>query len=265
MALPPHAQEWMNRAEIDYIGPFVKAWAAFNAWYRQASGADKERAMLNFIVSHANSRLRMRCIPLLGPDNATTEAMALKQAVGDLHNRLDAIQFEVTRKNGGQERVSLREVCLRPHDLQNESWNRNSHEYRARKVQGGGIEVTVTATASGAVKFQHLQADYRPNDLYAVPDFAANLSAAQQVNLRRFYDGCNPRPMTDLVLGDGPELPLGIVTFRCTQAQLLAGLVETIYTMRNALLHGEATPDPELLASYEPAYRIVMTFLGSVR
>ena len=36
MALPPHAADWMNHAEIDYIGPFVKAWAAFNAWYRHA-------------------------------------------------------------------------------------------------------------------------------------------------------------------------------------------------------------------------------------
>lgn len=43
MTLPPHAQEWMERAEIDYIGPFVKAWAAFNAWYRTASGEARER------------------------------------------------------------------------------------------------------------------------------------------------------------------------------------------------------------------------------
>ncbi len=39
MPLPPHAQDWMNRAEIDYIGPFIKAWAAFNAWFRHASGS----------------------------------------------------------------------------------------------------------------------------------------------------------------------------------------------------------------------------------
>lgn len=263
MALPPHAQEWMNRAEIDYIGPFVKAWAAFNAWYRQASGARTERAMLDYIISHTNSRLRMRCIPMLGPANVTTEGMGLKQAIGDLHNRLDAIHFEVTRKNGARERVSLREVCLQQRSLQNELWNRNSHEYRARQVQAG-IEITVTATASNTVRFQHVQATYLPNDVYADATFA-DLSQAQQANLRRFYDGCNPRPMTDLVMGNGPDLPLGVVTFRCTPAQLLAGLVETIYTMRNALLHGEVAPDPEVTAAYEPAYRIVMAFLGCVR
>lgn len=65
MALPPHAHEWLERAEIDYIGPFVKAWAAFNAWYRNDSGQAQERAMLNFAIRDANSRLRRRLLPLL--------------------------------------------------------------------------------------------------------------------------------------------------------------------------------------------------------
>lgn len=265
MAFPPHAQDWMDRADIDYIGPFVKAWAAFNAWYRQASGEAQERAMLNFIIANGNSRLRRRCIPLFQAGNVTAEAAQLKQAVGDLHIRLDAIHFEVTRKNGAQERVSLREVCLRPKPLGNETMTRNSHEYRAQKIAGGDIEITVTAQASGAIRFQHTQAEYLPNDVYALPAFTANLSGAQQNNLRRFYDDCNPRPMTDLVLGGGPALQAGSVTLQCQPAELLAGLVETIYTMRNALLHGEVAPDPEVLACYEPAYRIVMTFLGCVK
>ena len=49
MALPPRAVAWMNRADIDYIGPFVKAWAAFNTWYRDASGQTQERAMLQYV------------------------------------------------------------------------------------------------------------------------------------------------------------------------------------------------------------------------
>jgi hypothetical protein len=255
----------MNRAEIDYIGPFVKSWAAFNAWYRQASGEAQERAMLNYIVSHANSQLRRRGLPLFREDNNTAESITLKQAIGDLHIRLDAIHLEVTRKSGLSERVSLREVCLRPFNLQNETQTRNSHEYRARKIAGGVIEITVTALASGNVRFQHTQPEYNPVDVYGLPTYAANLSNAQQLNLRQFYDACNPRPMTDLVLGGGPPLQAGSIVLQCTPADLLAGLVETIYTMRNALLHGEVDPDPLVLACYEPAYRIVMTFLGCVR
>ena len=55
------------------------------------------------------------------------------------------------------------------------------------------------------------------------------------------------------------------MTLQCTPEDLLAGRVETIYTMRNALLHGEVDLDPEVLACYEPAYRIVMPFLKSIQ
>jgi hypothetical protein len=52
--------------------------------------------------------------------------------------------------------------------------------------------------------------------------------------------------------------------FQCTNEDLLAGLVETLYAMRNALLHGEVDPDEQVLACFEPAYRIVTCFLRSI-
>lgn len=265
MPLPPHAQEWMNRAEIDYLGPFVKAWAAFNAWYRVASGEAQERAMLEFVISNPNSTLRRRVLPLLTDANTTAEAQSLKQAICDLQLRLDAIHFEVTRK-GIRERVSLRAVCIRPRHLNNEYRNRNSHEYRAARIAGGDIRITVTTIATGAARFQHTQSQYDPNEVYALPAFAANLSEAQRINLREFYDGCNPRPMSDLVQGGrGPALGVGAMQFQCTAEDLSAGLVETIYMMRNALLHGEVDPDIQILVCYEPAYRIVMQLLNCIR
>lgn len=264
MALPPHAIDWMQGAEIDYLGPFVKAWAAFNAWYRHDSGEAQERAMLNYAISNHNSRLRRRVLPLLQDANATADSQALKQAVCDLQIKLDAIHFEVTRKNGGAERVSLRQVCIRPRPINNESRTRNNHEYRVRKIAGGEIEITVTATAARAVRFQHVQQNYAPDNVYVQAGFLA-LSGAQQVTLRELYESCNPRPMVDLVQGGGPALQAGVMAFQCTQEDLLAGLVETIYTMRNALFHGEVDPDPQVLACYEPAYRIVMQFLKAIQ
>ncbi|MCA3740269.1 hypothetical protein [Phenylobacterium sp.] len=262
MALPPHARDWMNRAEIDYIGPFVKAWAAFNAWYRDASGQARERAMLNFAVSNANSRLRRRGLPLLENGNVTAEAGALKQAIFDLHLKLDAIHFEITPK-GLPERVSLRTVCITPREFQDEQTVSYNYIFRARKVAGGHIEVTVTGP-TGNVRFQHTQERFEPALVYARPEFAANLTAAQQLTLRTFYDGCNPRPMRDLVQGGGPVLTVAAMDFQCTPQDLLAGLVETVYAMRNALLHGEVDPDEHVLACYEPAYRIVMSFLRCI-
>lgn len=265
MALPPHAWEWMNRAEIDYIGPFVKAWAAFNAWYRHDSGQATERAMLDFAIRHHNSRLRRHVLPLLVNGNGTAEAERLKLAICDLQQKLDAIHFEVTRK-GRRERVSLREVCINPPvNWRGDQQDRSGQRYAACKVQGGQYEIKVTSIRTGQVKLSYVQASYDPNEVYALPDFTNNLSDSQRTTLRQFYDACNPRPMTDLVQGGGPALDISTMQFQCTAEELLAGLIETLYAMRNALLHGEVDPDEEVLACYEPAYRILISFLERIR
>jgi hypothetical protein len=77
--------------------------------------------------------------------------------------------------------------------------------------------------------------------------------------------GVNPRPMTDLMSGSGGPISAGDVEFRCSDIQLFAGLIEIIYAMRNALLHGELQPHDQAFAAYEPAYRIVMRFLDTLR
>ena len=137
--------------------------------------------------------------------------------------------------------------------------------YAARKVQGGQYEITVTSIRTGQVKFTYVQVHYDPNEVYALPEFINNLSEPQRTTLRQFYDACNPRPMTDLVQGGGPALDISTMQFQCTAEDLLAGLVETLYAMRNALLHGEVDPDEQVLACYEPAYRIVMCLLERIR
>ena len=208
--------------------------------------------MLNFAIRDNNSRLRRRVLPLLEHDNTTAEAERLKQAICDLQLQLDAIQWEVSPK-GNVERVSLREVCIAPKHLQHEQIDRNGQRFTARKIAGGHIEVTVASLNTGNVKFQVVQQRYDPATVYAEQGFTANLSDAQQLRLREFYDGCNPRPMVDLVHGGGPQLQVSTMQFQCTPEELLAGLVETLYAMRNALLHGEVDPDEQVLACFDPA------------
>ncbi len=218
--------------------------------------------MLEYVKGRPNA-VRREILPLLREDNDTAEALSFKQAVYDLHQSLDSIQFEVTRK-GVNERISLRTVCIRPTPLQEKRLEHRNHEFKAAKVQGGAIEITVKSLHTGDVKFQHTQAQYDPNAVYTLPGFI-NLSERQHTTLRQFYDGCNPRPMCDLVRGDGPVLAIVAMQFQCSAEDLLSGLVETIYAMRNALLHGEVDPDPRVLACYEPAYRIVRQFLTRIQ
>ena len=262
MALPPHAADWMNRAEIDYIGPFVKAWAAFNAWFRDASREAQERAMLNWVKNQPNA-VRRGILPLLRDDNDTTDALAFQQAVSDLQQRLDSIYLEIMRK-GFRERVSLRTVCIYPRHFNNERIEHRRYEFTVRRVAGGHTQVRVASVTNGEERFNETQERYDPDSLYALPTFR-NLSNDQQTRLRGLYNSCNPRPMIDLLRNGAPPLQIAAVEFQCTDEELFSGLLETIYSMRNALLHGEVEPDPTVLGCYEPAYRIVMHLLSCVR
>ena len=262
MPLPPHAAGWKNRSEMDYIGPFVKAWAAFNAWYRHTSGASRERDMLDYVKNQPNSA-RRNILPLFDIANVTAEALRLRQAIYDLHRSLDGVELEVT-KNQRTERISLRSVCIAPRALQNAQRTRHIHEYKVSRVQGGEIEISVTSLNSGRVKFLFRQQIYNPDEVYGFEGFVHDLSAAQKTTLQSFYDGCNPRPMRDLLHGDGPGLVIVGTRFQCSRDELFFGLIETIYAMRNALLHGEVDPDAQVLSCYEPAYRIVVFFLDAI-
>ena len=155
MPLPSHATEWMERAEIDYIGPFVKAWAAFNAWYRDASGKAQERDRLEYVKSEPNP-VRRGILPLLRKNNTTAEAKNFQNAVCDLQRSLDAISFEVKPK-GVKELISLRAVCIRPNPFQQQQVKYRNHEFKVDKVQGGEIEITVKSLKTNKVKLKYRQ------------------------------------------------------------------------------------------------------------
>ena len=110
-------------------------------------------------------------------------------------------------------------------------------------MQGGHIQISVRSLQTQRVRLQHTQVEYNPAELYGLRGFAEDLSEAQRTTLRQFYDGCNPRPMRDLLRGDEEPLTIGPAEFRCSPDDLLCGLIETLYSMRNALLHGEVDPD----------------------
>ena len=91
------------------------------------------------------------------------------------------------------------------------------------------------------------------------------LSLTQQTQLKACYQWCNPRPMTDLLNNDETPIAVGTITFTCTCEDLFGGIVETIYRMRNMLLHGELKPHDAALACYQPAYHLLRQMLRECR
>lgn len=257
MPMPREVGDWIARAEIDYLGPFVSAWAAFNAWYRHASNSTKDYEGLLHVRTRQNS-VRNAILPYLDPLTADTpEAAAFKQQIAALHGVLEAHRLETDYK-GKTEHVSLRSVPLSngPQLPQDTTYSRIC--YRVTKENGTWIS-TVT-NRQGVETSRIEQVDYDLAGLTNHADFVT-LPGTGQGQLRALYADCNPRPMNDLLVGNEQAIQCGTIPFRCSAQDLFSGVVITIYRMRNMLLHGELSPHTAALGCYGPAYQIVRSML----
>ena len=263
---------WFERAEIDYIGPFVKAWASFNAWFRHACGNRRDFVGLRYVKEHANP-VRSAVIPLLRaartaghgtvlPDEE--RAQKFKLLVRDLHVALDNFQIEVAREDV-LERISFRSVCLGRGPNLPQTQDAYGLRYRVEKIAGGRWKCTVRSAINNADIRANIEVDtFDVVVLEGRPQYRG-ISQAQRAFLIGLFRSCDPRPLSDMFVGNGPSIIAGDVEFRCTDEQLFCAIIEVVYAMRNALLHGELQLHPHAFAAYEPAYRIVMKFLDALR
>lgn len=268
--LPQNARLWKERAEIDYIGPFVKAWAAFNAWFREEAGTRRDREGLEYVKVRVNP-IRSEILPLLtsvnfGQDGRvhpdTEAAQELKLLIGDLHRFLEQFHIEVPREDGGLERISFTAVALKQRANLPQTLVSRGITYRVDRQNGSWICTVVNNAGVTTTTIAH--ANYDEAILVADAQFVA-LSGTGKAHLSGLYRSCCPRPMTNLLVGNEPPIRAGEIEFRCTSEELFLGLIEVIYSMRNSLFHGELQPDERAFRTYEPAYRIVMKFLACVR
>jgi hypothetical protein len=269
--LPTSAQLWLERADIDYIGPFVKAWASFNAWFRHASNSAKDVEGLRY-VRHQPNPVRNAIMPLLRdvqrdnhgkpvPDDESSQKFKL--LVRDLHVCLENYHIE-TQRDGKVERISFHSVCLGRGPNLPQRIEHYGFRYCVEKANSRWKSTIVSTATHGNVKATIEQDEFDIGSLQDHSQFAI-LSIPQRAHLLDLYKRCDPRPFTDLFVGSLGPIVAGGIEFKCSNQDLYMALIEVIYSMRNALLHGELQPTEQAFAAYEAAYRIVMRFLDCLR
>src|SRR5665213_3303477 len=218
----------MSLSEVDYLGQFVKAWLAFNAWYRSAYTEPRDRIIIEEFKWQPNpvaNKLR----PLLSAIESE-ESQQFRSDIGLLHHRLQNYEIH-TGKGSEKERISLENIYLRnlpPCRKQSESYG---YKFVVERVGTGHVTVNVTN---------------------------------QQGFLRALYREASPRQFANLTVGSDPAIKCGSFDFRCTAGALFAGTVEAVYMMRCTLFHGELMPTREANACYEPAYYLIRRFLHAI-
>jgi hypothetical protein len=255
---------WEQLSAVDYLGAFVNAWLAFNAWYRSAYNENQDRKIINEFKWQP-SVVRSKIIPLLTA--SSEEAEQLRADVGLLHHRLENFHLH-SGKDPNKERITLTNVYLRENVPTSQTTNIYGLTFEVSPGGAGVSPKQVTSKVSnrrGAVLLFFTQPSFDPAELEANADFQSNLNANQRGQLLALYRNVNPKIIGDLLtMGQLTPIKCGAHDFKCTPDELFAGFGEVIYLLRCCLFHGELVPSREASACYEPAYHIVRRFLQSI-
>lgn len=254
--------EWLRMSEVDYLGQFVKAWLAFNAWYRSAYTESQDRKIINEIKWQANpvlSKLR----PLL--ETESEEAEQFRAEIGLLHHRLERYELH-SGKDSEKVQITLCNVYLQDKGPFSEPLQRNGITFLVERQAGGQMRIDVRRGTT--IKLQHTQNKFDLADLESQTAYQS-LNTNQQITLRQLYSRAAPKWIANLMTHrdldpNTREIKCGAYPFNCGRDALYAGVVEVIYQMRCTLFHGELIPTKEAIACYEPAYRLVRRFLDCV-
>lgn len=254
-------RKWLEQADVDYIGPFVKAWLAFNAWYRSVYTHRTDREILDDLRWNPNV-VRNHVVPLLV--GSGEEAEQLRDPIGHLHHRLERYHIH-SQHRGDWERITFTSVFLRSQPQTAQSRNRYRCSFAVTPGNGNPVPLTVTIAQNGNGNriFNLTQNRFDIDELQRDPDFQ-RLTPDQRGTLLSLYRRLNPRLIADLTNNGGSPIRCGAYDLHCSCEDLFAGLCEIIYSLRCCLFHGELVPDREAIACYEPAYRIVRRFLASI-
>lgn len=247
---------WLSLSEIDYLGQFVKAWLAFNAWYRSAYDAKQDRIIINEIKWQPNQILN-KLRPLL--TNGSEEAQQFRAEIGLLHHRLENYELH-SGKGNEKQRITLTNIYLKDNPPKVQSQEHRKWSLKVERLSSGNIKTEVKDSKDVSV-LQHQQARFDLTDLEAQQSFQKSLTQNLQGILRQLYKDVVPVHICNLLEGQSQPIQCGAYEFRCERDSLYAGIVEALYLMRCTLFHGELVPTKEAIACYEPAYRLLRRFL----
>ena len=258
-----NAQRWLDLSEVDYLGQFVKAWLAFNAWYRAVYSQSQDRQII-IDFKWGNNVARSKLVPLL--TSSAEEGVELRSNIGLLHNRLENFHLH-SGKHTETIRISFKAIYLKASPLMTDRASRYGIVYEVTRG-GAGVPAkqvkSVVVNSTGSNVFTLTQQKYDIAELESTPTFINSLAANQQGALRAVYRKVDPNVVVDLTNSGKPPIQCGAHTFSSTAEDLFAGMCEVIYLMRCILFHGELVPSHGASGCYEPAYHIVRRFLLSI-
>ncbi|MCF3604434.1 hypothetical protein L2E69_02205 [Planktothrix agardhii 1806] len=257
-----NSEKWKSLASIDYFTQFVKAWIAFNAWYKNYyPQLHTDRKVIDEIKVNPNN-FRNKLVSLL--TNEGYEGFAFKSRIAELHLELE--QKHIYNKG---ERITFEKIKIEENPQKQNNLTLKGITYKVEKniPNRPSKEVNIYVIGkSGSEKFSYTQVDgYNLDDLISNNDFCKKLNSLQKDNLRACYEVINPAKSVNLLTHYSDNcIQMGNLHFIKDTDKICKGIIEILYKLRNVLFHGEIVPDSATNKVYEPAYHILYTLIQAL-
>lgn len=249
-----NAEKWKAIANIDYFTHFVKAWIPFNAWYRNSYTALDSDAEIMQEIKTTHNRFKDKLVTLIEGPIEDNESRIFKTHLSDLHYHLERCAIHNTG-----ERVSFLNLVVERNSKTVETMTYRGFVYKVEIDSANRKRILSTIfDKKAATRLSIAQTNgYNIDEVEGNPDYQ-KLTPELKAKIKACYHAVNPRKPLCLLTTDANDcIDVGSYHF-INDADLIAkAVIAVIYTLRNALFHGQIIPDKDTQKVYEPAYQVL--------
>lgn len=252
----PSYRDWIKKIDIDvdYYSAFIKAWIAFNSWYRTEYAERTDRDIIEKIKTQGN-RFKGYIETLLDDNNNMEEAVAFKANLKKLQSALVNAAIVTQERGGVSRQISFSEIAINNPKSLSEGDYRLTH-YKIQRTSQKVVTLVFKKNDPANVLFHFEQEAYEETALDVHADFL-RLGEEQQGQCKAFYKEICPY-VTESVLTKDRENNIEFIPER---SKVSRGIIEVLYLLRCSLMHGEVSPDNNSGEVYKYAYYVLAATL----
>ena len=253
-----YLDKWCDNADMDYFSAFVKAYIPFNAWMNQSfPSCARDRDKINSVKAGSNT-FKDKIIKLLKLNDQ--QGAVFRVLIGNLH---DALEHSTVSKSG--ESVSFTNIVFGKNPKDTHDILRYGIQHHAHYDATNAKTILEIRDKSGKATTSLHFNDYPDEKDVVSRAEVVKLSSERRTLLLEVYRQVNPLLIGSLLVDD-EEKNIMCGSFKMTsEAETLAvGLIEILYSLRNALFHGLIDPNKDANRVYEAAYQIMHTLIISL-
>lgn len=254
-------KDWIDKIdiEVDYFSAFIKAWIAFNSWYR-TKYTDKQDIKIIEKIKSQNNEFKNYINSLL--NSSSNESIKFKDNIGNLHRALTNAAIMTQERSSKVIQISFANIAMvNTKNTCDETYRMS--RYILRRTNSSIESKIVNKNNVNHIEFQLYQESYNEIELENNSDFK-KLSDEKKLQLKYFYGEINPYTIESVLKKTVSDKDKNIflnIHFIDNNEKISMALVDILYLLRCSLMHGEVLPDKNSIEVYKYAYEILAMIL----